>query len=222
MSNLCTEQQIAMEQRRAGVLPADLLQPLADHVSTCGDCQAYESLMNQQQDTIMQIETTTSLPWDQLRRISFGTSVWQLPLWRWLLLAVVAMLAVVAFDVDAAIPVSALVAVLATGEANRKRRALELLGKASTSAGLLALAKENVREQLRLRRQDVWVMVVFALAIGLINPLWVAIGWEEGPISLTQHVATALLVLIYLGMALHTALVAKPALKREQALLDRA
>lgn len=216
----CETYEIAIEQRHRGVLPASDAEGLALHLSSCNSCQSFINLIQTTEKT-MQAHTTNSLNTIDWTPISHGIRGWRRDitsgLWKGAIAGALALSLCLLLGNDLSDPVTimggatGLLAVLVLGR-TRSRQLLAELDEAETSQDeLLGVYRSQLERQIKLTRQNAWVLPPLSLSGYYLLP--------DAPATINL-LALGGLVIAFCTFAARERFITLPRLQRNRAELD--
>jgi hypothetical protein len=211
----CNDFEVAVEQRRRGALDAPAAAELAEHLSSCAGCRAFETRSTELEDTMRThaARVSAEIDWNRLGR-SLETWRRQLEAGTWKALAMVLLVVPVfwfAFGSAASALIGGLTVVI-WGGLHARRAIGDAREAARAPDQLLVFLRGQLDRQIRIERQNTRVLPILALL-----PLLLLL--DRG-VSAASLLGTALLMALFAALALRARLRVLPRLRRERAELD--
>ncbi len=216
----CETYEIAIEQRHRGALGTKDAEGLALHVPSCSSCQSFINLIQTMEKT-MQAHTTNSLNTIDWNTISDGIHGWRRDitsgLWKGALAGVLALSLCLLLGNDLSDPVSiiggasGLLAVLVLNRSRTRQLLAELDEAERSEAELIDVYRSQLDRQIKLTRQNAWVLPPISL-LGLY-----LLPDEPATVNL---LALGVFVCVFCALAARERFITLPKLQRSRAELD--
>lgn len=212
--NNCDELQIALEQRRHGVLDAAASAEVEAHLATCPSCQAFEraSAGAELELRTHAAQLSTDADWARLNAVAeqqIARSKRYLLVSAFLSVMTVALFGAVLKGEWSAY--SSLPAIIVALVVLQTRRSTEATRAAAHAKGpLLEMLAQSIDRELRNLQQGLYILPIISL-----TPWWLFLLFKR--VSTTQVIGGVLFTTFFLAFTLYVAISRLPAAKRLRA-----